>query len=166
MDQRAVSPVIAVVLMVAIVVVLAAAVGALAFSFGDSAQPREPQVQVSHAVTDGGDPLIAVTHESGDAIAVDQLYVTASTNVDIGSESVADDKHASEREAFAEASDGNPPQVDVGDTWNAGETVYLDPDGGVEGVTVRINWNTQPVQDVNPGKVEGADSYELAEFTV
>jgi flagellin-like protein len=165
MDQRAVSPVIAVVLMVAIVVVLAAAVGALAFSFGDSTQPPEPQIQVSHTVTDGGDPLIAITHESGDAIAVDQLYVTASTNVDIGSKSVADDKHASEREAFAESSSGNP-QVDVGDTWDAGETVYLDPDGDVEGVTVRINWNTQPVQDVNPGKVEGADSYELVEFTV
>ncbi|WP_254821160.1 type IV pilin [Haloglomus halophilum] len=166
MDQRAVSPVIAVVLMVAIVVVLATAVGALAFSFGDSTQPPEPRIQVSHTVTDGGDPLIAITHEAGDSIAVDQLYVTASTPVDIGSESVADDKHASEREAFAESSSGNPPQVDVGDTWDAGETVYLDPVGDVEGVTVRINWNTQPVQDVNPGQVEGADSYELVEFTV
>lgn len=166
MNQRGVSSVIGAVMAVAIVVALAAVIGTFALSFGDSVQPRAPQVTVSHETTDGADPLIAVTHESGESLAVDQLYVTASTPVDIGSAAVADDDHASEREAFAEASGDNDPQVDIGETWDAGETVYLDPDGSVEGVTVGILWNTQPVQDVNPGRVEGADSYELAEFTV
>ncbi|WP_276260192.1 type IV pilin N-terminal domain-containing protein [Haloglomus litoreum] len=166
MDQRGVSSVIGAVLAVAIVVMLGSVIGTFALSFGDSVQPQAPQVQVSHAVTDDADPLIAITHESGESLAIDQLYVTASTPVDIGSATTANDDHASEREAFAESSGGNPPQVDIGETWDAGETVYLDPEGDIEGLTVRVLWNTQPVEGVNPGSVEGADSYTLVEFTV
>jgi flagellin-like protein len=166
MDQRGVSSVIGAVMAVAIVVMLGSVIGMFALSFGDSVQPQAPQVQVSHAVTDDGDPLIAISHESGESLAIDQLYVTASEPVDIGSEAAANDAHASEREAFAESSGGNPPQVDIGETWDAGETVYLDPDGDIDGITVRVLWNTQPVEGVNPGTVEGADSYTLIEFTV
>jgi flagellin-like protein len=171
MRERGVSSVIGVVLAVAIVVALAGVFSALAFSFGDSVQSTAPQVDVSYSlIDDGGERTIAVTHESGESVAIDQLYVTASTPVDIGgapgSSTPANEAYASEREAFAESSGGNPPQVGVDDTWDAGETVYLDPTGAVTDVTINIYWNTQPVQDVNPGNVEGADSYKIYEFTV
>jgi hypothetical protein len=48
---------------------------------------------------------------------------------------------------------------------DAGETVYLNPVGSAEGVTVRIHWNTDPVTGANPGAVEGDISYKIAEFT-
>ena len=54
----------------------------------------------------------------------------------------------------------------MGDTWDAGETVYFAPDGGVEGVTVRIHWTAKPVEGYNPGTPRGADSYTIAEITV
>jgi flagellin-like protein len=171
-DERGVSPVIGVILMVAIVVILAALVGALVFGIGGSPSPTAPQISVSHSVIDdGGDDIIAVTLESGAAVETEKLYVTGSKNIDIGgppgSPEAADDSHSSSREKFTEAPSGNDPQVDIGDTWDSGETVYLDPDdNSADGVTIKIYWNNRPVEDLNPGEVEGEDSYKIAEFTV
>lgn len=33
-------------------------------------------------------------------------------------------------------------------------------------MTVRLYWNTAPVEGINPGSVEGENSYLIAEFTV
>jgi len=169
-DTRGVSSVVATVLLVAVVVVIAAVVGTYALELGDE-QAASPPVTVSHTtVPDGSEETIAVTLSAGEAVETDKLYVIASADVDIGgapgSTTPADESYASGLEKFTESSGGNPPQIGIGDTWEAGETIYLDPVGSVDGVTVSIYWNTEPVEGVNPGSVEGDDAYKIAEFTV
>jgi flagellin-like protein len=172
-NARGESSVIAVVLMVAVVVILGSVVGGYVFGVGDEQTPA-PAVSVSYETVEAGsERTIAVTLEAGDAVETDKLYVIASKDIDIGgapgsspANARANENFASGLEKFTESSGTNPPQVGIGDTWEAGETVYLDPVGSVDGVTVSIYWNTDPVDGVNPGTVRGEDSYKIAEFTV
>lgn len=169
--QRAVSPVIGVVLLVAIVVVLASVVGVLAFNLNDSQQDPAPKITVSYElVDDGAEKTVAITLDSGEAVETEQLYVQGSKDLDIGgspsSNESADESYASSREKFTESSGGNPPQVGIGETWEAGETVYVDPVGDADGVTIRIYWSARKVEDNNPGTVADDTSYRIEEFTV
>lgn len=154
-----------------LVVVLAGTAGLFIFGFGAPVSEPAPQVSVTHAIVeDGGDPVVEVTLDAGTSVDIDKLYVVASQPVDIGSapgtgDTAADDGSASEREAFAEAPPGDPPQVNVGDTWDAGESVYFDPDGDANDVTISIYWTSEPVEGINPGTVEGDESYKIAEIS-
>ena len=157
------------ILLVAVVVVLAATVTVFALDLGESTQPKAPVIQVSHDfVPDGGERTVAVTLEGGEAVRTDRLSVVASRPIDIGgppgSATPADERWASSRETFTESSGSNPPQVGIGDTWAAGETVYLDPRGSVTDVTIDIYWNTRPVDGINPGTPQGETSYRIAEI--
>jgi hypothetical protein len=170
-DGRAASVVVGLVLLVAITVIISTTVSAFVLSRGYDMPPPSPTISVSHTtVDDGGDATVAVTLEGGDAVRTDRLYVIGSKPLDIGGPPdgaySANEKYASERERFTESSGGRPPQVGIGETWDAGETVYLDPTGAADGVRIRIYWNTRPVRGVNPGTVEGKDAYKIADFTV
>lgn len=170
-EDRGVAPVIAVALLVALAVVLVTTVSAFVLTNQSDIPPPAPQISVSHTtVPDGGERTVAVTLDAGDAVATDQLYVTASKPLDIGgapgSSTPANDAYASTRENFVEASGANPPQVGIGEQWESGETIYLDPEGSARGVTIGIYWNTEPIREVNPGTVEGDDAYLIAEFRV
>ena len=89
-DDRAVPPVVGVILMVAITVILAAVVGTVAVGFTDRFEQSTPQtsfgfeydagttagVDCSFDVTDDSDAgTLTVAHESGEAIDGDQLYL-------------------------------------------------------------------------------------------
>lgn len=159
------------VIMISIAVIVASVASVFILDVGDSSQEPAPKVTVSYErVDDGSEQTIAITLESGEAVRTDKLYVTGSEDLDIGgapgSSSPADDQYSSSLEKFTESSGGNPPQVGIGDTWESGETVYIDPDGGVEGTTVRIYWSSKPVEGVNPGTPSGETSYRIAELTV
>ena len=169
--DRGVAPVIAVTLLVALAVVLVTTVSAFVLTNQSDIPPPAPQISVSHTtVPDGGERTVAVTLDAGDTVATDQLYVIASKPLDIGgapsSATPANEAYASSRENFVEASGANPPQVGIGEQWESGETIYLDPRGSVQGVTIKIYWNTKPIRGVNPGSVEGDDAYLIAEFSV
>ena len=71
-EKRAVSPVIGVVLMVAVVVILAAVIGAFVLGLGGD-QQQAPQASFSYS--DG-----TLTMEGGDAIPGDQLTVNGNDN--------------------------------------------------------------------------------------
>ncbi|ELZ88233.1 hypothetical protein C453_02147 [Haloferax elongans ATCC BAA-1513] len=169
-DDRGVSQVIATILLVAIVVILAATASTFFLGEASSAPSPAPTIDVSHRLVDGGE-VVAVTLDAGDSVRTNRLYVIGSKKLDIGSAPGSStpprDAYASKREKFTESSGGNPPQVDIGDTWEAGETVYLNPVGSdPSGTTIGIYWNTQPIEGVNPGSVNGEDTYKLFEFTV
>ncbi|WP_277542397.1 hypothetical protein [Haloarcula laminariae] len=121
-------------------------------------------------VADGGERTVAITLTTGDAVATEKLYVVGSKDIDIGgapgSSTPAQERYSSERETFTESSGGNPPQVGIGETWDAGETVYVDPDGGVDGVRITVYWTSESVEGINPGQPEGEYSYKVSEFTV
>ncbi len=66
-DDRAVSPVIGVILMVAITVILAAVIGTFVLGLGDQVQRDTPRASFSFDTADGK-TNVTVTHESGDSI--------------------------------------------------------------------------------------------------
>jgi flagellin-like protein len=168
-ERRGVAPVIAVALLVALAVILATTVSAFVLTQESDVPPPAPQISVSHElVSDRSERTIAVTLEGGDAVATDRLYITGSKDLDIGAApgepGAANEEWASSRETFVEAPADDPPQVGIGDQWESGETIYLDPVDGAEGVTVSIYWNTRPIEGINPGTVTGDDAYLIAEF--
>lgn len=71
-EDRGVSPVIGVILMVAITVILAAVIGAFVLGLGDDLGNNAPNTQVS-AETSGND--VVFTHAAGDTISADNLYL-------------------------------------------------------------------------------------------
>jgi len=75
-DDRAVSPVIGVVLLVAITVTLAAVVGSLAFGIGEGRDPA-PRATFDTSIEDAGNSaLLTITHEGGDGIDAARTRVT------------------------------------------------------------------------------------------
>jgi flagellin-like protein len=68
-DDRAVSPVIGVILMVAITVILAAVIGTFVLGLGDSLGDSQPTAQISVDVSqDGTNGTFEFSHDGGDAI--------------------------------------------------------------------------------------------------
>lgn len=120
-DDRAVSPVIGVVLMVAVVVILAAVIGAFVLGLGGEQQDA-PQAAFSYDAETG-----FVTMQSGEAIPSDQLTVEGGatfTGSGDGGTVVAGD-------ASGAASDANSDgQIDV---------IWTSPDGGDSAVLTSFN---------------------------
>ena len=69
-DDSAVSPVIGVILMVAITVILAAVIGTFVLNLGQGINQSAPQASFGF---DYEEPNVTVTHQSGDSIDSDQL---------------------------------------------------------------------------------------------
>jgi len=80
-DDRAVSPVIGVILMVAITVILAAVIGTFVLGLGDQVQNTTPTASFGFDTSNvgndvGNDDQVTITHESGDTIDTNSLKVT------------------------------------------------------------------------------------------
>jgi len=75
-DDRAVSPVIGVILMVAITVILAAVIGTFVLGLGDQVQSTTPSA--SFGFDRVNDQEVQITHESGDSIEASNLKLTSS----------------------------------------------------------------------------------------
>ena len=74
-EDRAVSPVIGVILMVAITVILAAVIGTFVLGLGDQVSESAPQAQFTFDFDDSAYTLTA-THDGGDEIASGNLKAT------------------------------------------------------------------------------------------
>lgn len=167
--RRAVSPIISTILLVAVVVILSATISVFVLELGSTIQADAPYIELSGefvAAVDDGEQAVAITLVAGDTAQTDQLYVSGSKSLDIGgrpssSSTPANDAYASRREKFTEASGDNPPQVGIGETWEAGETIYVDPEGVADGVTISIYWTSMSVEGVNPGTPAGDTTYKL-----
>ena len=83
-DDDAVSPVIGVILMVAITVILAAVIASFVLGLGDQAQQTTPQASFSFDYEDT--TSLTITHDGGDTIQASELYIrgatTSSDNID------------------------------------------------------------------------------------
>lgn len=141
-DGRAVSPVIGVVLLVAIVVILAAVVGTFALELGDSTREPAPTADFSFEKTElSGQPdELTITFESGDSIPNTELYVTADVQVqhESGSPGPAD------RLSWYELADASG-SVTEGAAVQPGDRVLVEPpdaDGELEDKTFRVVWDT------------------------
>lgn len=105
-NERAVSPVVAVALLITITVILAAVIGATLFGLGvESAEA--PEVTLSFEV-DNGDVILV--HEGGEQLEADEIAVLdeAGNELDPG---LATDLSAGEREPIADAAAVDEIQV-------------------------------------------------------
>jgi len=92
-DDRAVSPVIGVILMVAVTVILAAVIGTFVLGIGSQVTSETPSASVQ-IVFDDGDTM-TITHRGGDAVPNESIKVTlagsevttdAGTSYDLGND--------------------------------------------------------------------------------
>ncbi|WP_367175892.1 type IV pilin [Haloarcula rubripromontorii] len=75
-DDDAVSPVIGVILMVAITVILAAVIASFVLGLGDQAQQATPQASFSWEYdASASSENLTITHDGGDSIEAQELYV-------------------------------------------------------------------------------------------
>ena len=81
-DDDAVSPVIGVILMVAITVILAAVIGTFVLGLGSEIETTEPQAQFSFDA-DSDTEKITVTHDGGQPVDPDNVEVVASSGTDV-----------------------------------------------------------------------------------
>ncbi len=122
-DDRGVSPVIGVILMVAITVILAAVIGTFVLGLGDSLE-QAPQAQLD-AEADSTDGEIDISHNGGDAIAEGDIKVittpgSETTDFGSGEFSVGDTISAS----YADGE--SPSEVDVQLIHEPSESIILD----------------------------------------
>ncbi|NHN41234.1 type IV pilin [Halorubellus sp. JP-L1] len=134
-DEEAVSPVIGVILMVAITVILAAVIGAFVLGIGGS-QEKTPQASWDYNTeTSPNHAWIQVNHKGGDEINTDQLAVNVagSTAWDGGS--------AQSGWTLDDGASGNTTGFSGSAT--AGDTLSIkDDDGGVsDGNSITLIWS-------------------------
>ena len=128
-DERAVPPVIGVILLVAITVILAAVIAAFVLGFGAD---QDSAPQASWGVSDdlADDPHnITFTHEGGDSVDASQLQVTAD----------------------GEVADEHGDLGDFSGTLTAGGSVEAQFDSGQveDGATIRLVWHQDGGDDTS-----------------
>ncbi|QHS15761.1 type IV pilin [haloarchaeon 3A1-DGR] len=153
-DDRAVSPVIGVILMVAITVILAAVIGTFVLGMGDDLQNNQPTASFTMDF-DTTDNSVTISHAGGDTLEGEDKVTVAVTgsnglNIDDGGET-----------------DGDTPYIwsdTGGDSLGAGSSVTL-YHGGYDGSSEGKNsWSGETVS-VNWESANGDSSAQLASQT-
>ncbi|SMP03645.1 type IV pilin [Halobellus salinus] len=127
-DDSAVSPVIGVILMVAITVILAAVIGSFVLNLGGSLNDTAPQASFDFDY-DTDTNSVTITHQSGDTIKADRLNTTG---LDGGSNTTA----------WTNPATG----LSSGDTVSAGTSINITNGGSGNtwsGETVRVVWESE-----------------------
>ncbi|WP_233139004.1 type IV pilin [Halorubrum salipaludis] len=128
-DDRAVSPVIGVILMVAITVILAAVIGTFVLGLGDSLGDSQPTAQIDAdiSIVDDTTATLSVEHSGGDSIDTDALRVVVTDS---------NDNTAENTSVF-------PSRFSVGDTSSADFTT-----SGTDAEEVRIRIIHKPSDSI------------------
>ena len=128
-DTQAVSPVIGVILMVAITVILSAVIGTFLIGLTDKAGDNAPQASLEFEFVN--DSALTVTHEGGDQIEASQLIVK------VDSTNAYNDSQANSGENWENFGATWGSKVSAGST----QTLY-DTGDSHSGETVRIIWQS------------------------
>jgi len=129
-DDRAVSPVIGVILMVAITVILAAVIGTFVLGLGDQVQSTTPQASFGFETVNDKSSVV-ITHETGDSIAKSTLSVSATNTINNPEGTNANS--APWDDLDSSSSD---------DSVSAGDSANVTADGtGWGGETIRVIYN-------------------------
>lgn len=168
--DRGVSAVLGAVVILAVVVTLAASTGLYATQTVEDVRSDPPPASVIvtdyHDAPGSEDDWVRFTYEGGAAIPADQLAIRSTKPVDIDGDRNFAESGLSRRESFVEKPPGGDIQVDIGETWNAGETVYVGGNGDLSGETVWVVWSSTVVKGQNPGTVDGPETRVIREQTL
>jgi flagellin-like protein len=127
-DDEAVSPVIGVILMVAITVILAAVIGTFVLGLGDQLQDTSPTMSLSFDEAAGNDEQIKVTHDGGDSLNPDRISLTSEGTALDSSDTPVDDWPNNDQ-----IKAGDSTLVDFDSQPNSGDIlkiVWTSDDGG------------------------------------
>jgi flagellin-like protein len=153
-DSRAVSPVIGVILMVAITVILAAVIGTFVLGLGDQVQTTAPNAQLTgdQGTMDPGTgsdvTAYNITHEGGDTLEEDTIVVKVNGDLAVGTDGAGTPSSTSLWDSGGSVNAGSTVRVvghytGTGDD-PSGEALY---GGNVEQLatddTVRVIWQTE-----------------------
>ncbi|PSP97989.1 type IV pilin [Halobacteriales archaeon QS_4_70_19] len=151
-DDDAVSPVIGVILMVAITVILAAVIGTFVLGLGDQVSNTSPQASFTFDYTedtsgtasdDGSSDALEITHDGGDSIPPAGLSVKTSTNIEPNPD------QSSNADGTLTFDEANPNGFGLSDDVSAGTTVTVYEEEGTQDTTsdladetVRVVWKS------------------------
>jgi len=145
-DDDAVSPVIGVILMVAITVILAAVIASFVLGLGDQAQETTPQASFNfdYSAADGTDDgTVQVTHDGGDSIGPARLSLVGSENIEASASSTGNGDDTLELDAAGDDGYG------LSDDVSAGTSVTVYEPGSTTGttefndLTLRVVFNSE-----------------------
>ncbi|WP_137286801.1 type IV pilin [Halorussus salinisoli] len=136
-EERAVSPVIGVILMVAITVILAAVIGTFVLGLGDRVSQASPNAQFTFKYSQdavGSNDAVNITHDGGDGVESSQVNVSIDGTNAWGAETGAD---------------GDNNFKSGGSSWSdkitAGDSVSIAEDSDdskiKDGMTVKVIWS-------------------------
>ena len=128
--DRAVSPVIGVILMVAITVILATMIGSVFLDFAGQVSNQPPQAAFEYERVDSDE--ITVTHVSGERIDQNQVRIT------VGGD-----------EVYPDDDDSDITKTGWDSPIGVGDTVDLEHTGADGGDTVRLVWQNPSGQSAN-----------------
>lgn len=170
-EDRAVSPVIGVILMVAITVILAAVIASFVLGLGDSVSGQAPQAQLSFSSTQdyqdttGGstdENGIKVTHDGGDQLTRKEIQINVGGTDVLSTDGTVDT--SSNSDCIGNGGNTSSPgtTVSAGDSWviveNQDESGCSSGDLISSGDTVRVIWES-PDSDSTATIAEGEVSY-------
>lgn len=126
-DRRAVSPVIGVILMVAITVILAAVIATFVLGLGEQVSDTTPNAnfQADFAAENDSADIVTIQHQSGDRIGLDELDLGGSIDY-LGNESNLISNFA-----------GADGEISAGDSFTINRTT-IDNTTATEGATIDI----------------------------
>lgn len=152
-ESRGVSPVIGVVLMVAITVILAAVIGGFVLELGGG-QESAPQASLSASpgqqTTGSGEDLFSIAHEGGAEIRVGEVNVfvknasTGSTEMKFEGDSVSSGEAAVDPGADSGRAEIGGTLIESSDSLTVGESLAIREKAGVD-------LQTNPNSDLKPG---------------
>ena len=122
-NDRAVSPVIGVILMVAITIILAAVIGTFVIGLGDDLGGSAPSASFSNSVDDS---TVSFTHNGGDRIPNGTAFLVANGNVTFDEGTGTNTERDSDKRASVTTS------------MTAGTTAAMATDAGEDGVSVSL----------------------------
>ena len=151
-DDDAVSPVIGVILMVAITVILAAVIASFVLGLGDTADEVQPTSSFSLDDVDGDDETVTITLTDGDTVDFEEIVLRGSVlteEVPFTDEDVVDDPD---------------------EEWNVGQSLTIE-DGDSEDVDISEaendpNWDSPGELRIVWEESGGDNSATLAEFDI
>ncbi|MFC6862447.1 type IV pilin N-terminal domain-containing protein [Halomicroarcula sp. GCM10025817] len=143
-DDDAVSPVIGVILMVAITVILAAVIATFVLGLGDQVSNTAPQASFSFdydaslsqdwdngedSGSVDGDGTLNITHDGGDSIEAGNLYIRGSQDDGAWGNDITDRDGDIQYDTKSEINAGRTLSVNVANSDTV-RVVYEDPNGG------------------------------------
>ena len=131
-DDDAVSPVIGVILMVAITVILAAVIGTFVLGLGDQVQSTPPQAQFTFEEASSNSSNITITHDGGDPVDAANLAVTTGPT-DLSNQCDDQNNSLDQKWPEAEVTAGNSCTAAVGSNEGTLRVIWESDDGSNSG---------------------------------